>query len=678
MPRNATLKHGLTRWAGWLGGHYIRLVHASSRVLDQTEQIQATAKLSHPCIFVFWHGQFLLIPAVKPAGITVANMVARHGDAELISEALKTFDMPLIRGAGAGSRRKDKGGTKALREAITALQNGTSIAMTADIPPGPARKAGLGSVKLAQLSGRPIVPVSVASSRFLALRTWSRMTVNLPFSKIGLVVGAPITVPKTADANTLEQARLEVENALNAATAEAYTKIGADLTAATPHTALPPDAKPEAGGLKLAIYRAATRIGAATAPLVLRHRLKQGKEDRARSSERLGLASVDRPAGLLAWVHAASVGETNAILPLLERLRPHRPDIRFLLTTGTVTSAKLAAERLSPQDIHQYAPWDAPHFVTRFLDHWRPSLAVLTESEIWPNTIVECHTRGIPIAVVNGRMSDRSYWRWRRNKALSHALFGRLRIVLAQTEQLERRFVELGARQALAVGNLKVDSPKLPVDLDKLDALKAATQSRPLWLAASTHEGEEEIALDVHGRLSAGRPDLLTIIAPRHPDRGDAITALAQAGGYTVAQRSKGALPSATTDIYVADTIGELGILYSLTPIAFIGGSLVQKGGQNPIEAVHFDTSIITGPNCSNFQEASRALVAHHGVLKVESADALGKAVDLLMRDEVEQARLAKGAAVALDSLTGALDRTTEELLALLPRDDDQGLQRAS
>ncbi|MGI9426332.1 MAG: 3-deoxy-D-manno-octulosonic acid transferase, partial [Hyphomicrobiaceae bacterium] len=475
----------------------------------------------------------------------------------------------------------------------------------------------------------------------------------------------------------LEEMRQLMEDALTLATDQAYEKVGADVGAVTPHTALPHDAPPEAGGFKLAAYRTATRVGAATAPLVLRYRLKQGKEDLARSSERLGFASVDRPPGPLAWIHAASVGETNAILPLIDRLRARRPDIRFLVTTGTVTSARLAAERLSAQDIHQYAPWDAPHFVARFLDHWRPGLAVLTESEIWPNMIVDCHARDIPIAVVNGRMSDRSYWRWRRNKGLSHALFGRLRVVLAQSDQLRRRFLELGTRHALAVGNLKADAPKLPVDHNGLDALTASTEGRSLWLAASTHVGEDEIVLDVHKRLAVERPGLLTIIAPRHPDRGDAIVALARAADMTVSQRSNGELPDSETDIYVADTIGEMGLLYSLAPIAFIGGSLVTKGGQNPIEAVRFGTNIVTGPNRSNFVEAYRALLNHHGAIAVQTSDDLVAAVDLLLRDEVEQARLAKGADAALDSLTGALERTAEELLALLPS-DDQGLQRAS
>ena len=670
-------KHRLNWLGGRLGAYFIRFVHRSSQLLNDPQESRREVEKHHPCIFAMWHGQFMMIPALSPPGIPVANMVARHGDAELIGAALERFDMVLIRGAGAGEKSKDKGGATALREALRALGDDVSVAMTADVPPGPARRAGTGIVKLAQLSGRPIVPVAAATSRFRALRTWSRMTINLPFSKLGVVLGKPIYVAHDSSVEALEAARKAVEVGLDEATREVYALVGGDLTAATPHTALPPEAPPENAGLGLKTYRLATRLAAPAAPLILGYRRRRGKEDQLRSAERLGQASLQRPNGLLVWIHAASVGETNAILPLMESLRMRRPEVQFLLTTGTVTSAQLAAERLDARDIHQYAPLDAPQCVANFLDHWQPNLALLTESELWPNTILDCHTKDIPLAIVNGRMSDRSYRRWRKNSGLAHPLFGRLRLVLAQNRQLARRFRELGARDVRSVGNLKIDAPKLPVDPVKQSELRAAIANRPVWIAASTHPGEEDAVIAAHRRLTEDFPDLLTVIAPRHPARGGDISGQARAAGLQTAQRSAGELPGADTSIYVADTIGEIGTFYSLIPIAFIGGSLIQRGGQNPIEAVRFDTTVITGPDQSNFADAYRELLSNHGAVQIEDAATLAEAVKLFLSDEVERARIGKGAASALQSLSGALQRTTDALLPLLP-EEDRGLRRAS
>ncbi len=678
MARKPIDKRSLNRLAGRLGARYIRLVERTSTILPETTATQQAAAMQHPCIFAFWHGQFLMIPAIRPPGVPVANMVARHGDAELIGEALKAFDMELIRGSGAAGRKKDRGGATALRAALKKLRDNSSIAMTADIPPGPARQVGLGVVKLAQLSGCPIIPVATASSRFFALNTWSRMTINLPFSRIGVTIGEPIVVSRTADDNALEAARLRVQHALNVATEDIYARVGADITRATPHSALSPDAPPEDTGLKLNTYRLATRLAARAAPLILRHREKRGKEDPARLTERMGVASAQRSDRPLVWVHAASVGETNAVLPLINCMRGRRSDVQFLLTTGTVTSASMASENLSESDIHQYAPLDAPQYVERFLDHWQPGLAILTESELWPNTIIECHRRGIPLAIVNGRMSDRSYRRWRRNKGLALPLFSRLRLVLAQNARLARRFGELGARDVRDVGNLKIDAPPLPIDPERLSEISGSIGNRPVWLAASTHEGEEEVILAVHDKLTVQYPDLLTIVAPRHPERGGELLALAARSGRRACRRTEtAALPEPDTAVYIADTIGEMGLFYALAPIAFIGGSLAPRGGHNPIEAVRFDTAVITGPDQSNFSDAYAALMANNGAIEVADEEALTEAVSLLLRDEVERARLGRGALAATNALSGAMQRTVDALMPLMPT-DDKGLRRAS
>ena len=666
----------LSRFVGRLVARYIGFVHRNSRVITEPADLHAFASLQQPFIAAFWHGQFLMIPALHPREIPVRIMVARHADAEAIGEALKALDFELIRGAGAGARRKDRGGAYALRAALRALAGGHSVPMTADVPPGPARHAGTGIVTLAKMSGCPIVPFAVATTRYIAFNTWSRMTLNLPFGTLAGVAGEPIHVPADAGEEALEAARRTVEDALNRITARAYELAGANPARATPRRPSDAGVPPAAPGFGLRTYRVATRLAASAAPSLLLLREQRGKEDRARRLERLGHASAARPEGRLVWLHAASVGETNAILPLIGELRAARPGARFLLTTGTVTSASLAAERLRPHDIHQYIPLDAPAFVRRFLDYWKPDLAIFTESDIWPNLILESSARGIPLALVSARLSKTSYRRWRRHPGLAQPLFSRFAVVLAQTEKLARRFEELGARTVLAAGNIKIDAPPPPVNHAELERLQASLAGRPHLVAASTHHGEDELVAAAHRKLATELAGFCTVIAPRHPERGSTIAQRLRAEGFAVCQRSLGALPQQGHDIYIADTIGELGTLYALSPVAFIGGSFVAHGGQNPIEAIRHGAAILTGPHWQNFRDPYRALLRHKGAIEVRSVDELAAAALRLLRDEAELARLRAGANLALATLTGALQRTVDTLLDFLP--GTQGLRRAS
>lgn len=419
--------------------------------------------------------------------------------------------------------------------------------------------------------------------------------------------------------------------------------------------------------LALAAYRALTRMAAPAAPLILGYRERRGKEDHARRGERFGVASMPRPAGALAWVHAASVGEANAVLPVIAQLRAARPDVAVLLTTGTVTSARFVAQRRPDGVMHQYVPLDAPGFVARFLDHWRPSLVVLTEQEIWPNLVTTVHARGIPLTLVNARMSDRSFARWRRRLPLAVALFSCFTAVFAQTRELAERFRTLGAAEATAVGNVKIDAPPLPVDAAAHAALDAALGRRPRFVAASTHAGEELVIAAAHRELRRHLDGFCTIIAPRHPERGPGLADAMRMEGLTVARRSLGELPGPSTDIYIADTIGELGTLYATAPVAFIGGSLIAHGGQNAVEAVRLGAAVITGPSWSNFPDVMGALLASGGAVEIRTADELAGEVRRLLSDTALLAdRRARGEA-ALAALGGALDRTIAVLLPLLP-----------
>lgn len=675
MALSPEKKSNLAKFAGGALARYMRFVQRSSSVVYDPANMRDIASANHPYIFAMWHGQFIMMPTLHIGAFPVSAIVARHRDAEVISEMLQEFDMTIVRGAGAGTRKRDRGGAAALRSALKILRDGSTFAMTADVPPGPARRAGEGIVTLARLSGRPIVPFAVATSRFIALPTWSRMTINLPFSKMAYVLGEPVWIPANAGPEELERLRLQVDTGLNRVTEKAYALAGGNIARVTPPNARDGGIPPV--GFALRAYRATTSLFVLAAPVFLSVRVRQGKEDPTRRSERLGETSIRRPEGPLVWFHAASVGEANSILPLIERLTSLRPDVRVLLTTGTVTSAALAARRLGDRAIHQFVPLDVPKYVKRFLDHWQPDLSVFTESEIWPNLIVEAAERHIPIALVNARMSGRSLRRWRRARFISRPLFARFDIVLAQNEKLGRAFSDLGAREVLAPGNLKIDAPPPPVDAIELERLKRALGERPLFVAASTHPGEEEILAEAHRQLAHAVPGACTIIAPRHPERGTGLAGLLKARGFGVAQRSAGELPDAATDIYIADTIGELGTLFALAPVAFMGGSLVERGGQNPIEPIGHGAAVLTGPHWENFRDFYRVLLRHQGAKQVATADEIANAVALLMTDPAELGRMRAGAKTAMQSLSGALDRTAEALLSRIPS-AGSGVRRAS
>ena len=412
--------------------------------------------------------------------------------------------------------------------------------------------------------------------------------------------------------------------------------------------------------MTLRFYRKLTTAGVPLAPALIKRRLKQGKEDPARIGERRGISGDIRPHGPLVWIHGASVGEVLAAAALIERLRAR--NIRVLVTSGTVTSATIVAKRFPPDIIHQYVPYDSPRYVARFLDHWRPSLALFIESDLWPNLILSSAARRLPMALINGRMSHRSFPRWRRIAGTISALLGRFEVCLAQSQVDAERFAALGSRNVVTTGNLKLDVPAPPADPAKLDRLMALTRGRPIIVAASTHPGEEDILLEAHRKLAGFFPSLLSVIVPRHPNRGEAIAQAVASSGRRVTLRSHDELPTPTTEIYVADTMGELGLFYRLAPIVFMGGSLVPHGGQNPIEAIKLGASIVHGPHVFNFADVYEALDRAGGAALADRPDTLVKQLGRLLGDPAarESSLVASGRVVG--ELGGALDRTMAAL----------------
>jgi len=414
--------------------------------------------------------------------------------------------------------------------------------------------------------------------------------------------------------------------------------------------------------MTLRFYRKLTAAVVPLAPALIKRRLKQGKEDPARIGERRGISGDIRPHGPLVWIHGASVGEVLAAAALIEKLRAL--NIRILLTSGTVTSAAIVAKRFPADIIHQYVPYDSPRYVARFLDHWRPGLALFIESDLWPNLILASAARRLPMVLINGRMSHRSFPRWRRVAGTISALLGRFDICLAQSHIDAERFTALGSRNVITTGNLKLDVPAPPADTAKLERLMSMTRGRPIIVAASTHPGEEDILLAAHRTLAGYFPSLLSVIVPRHPGRGEAIARTIAASGLHVGLRSHEELPTATTDIYVADTMGELGLFYRLAPIVFMGGSLVPHGGQNPIEAVKLGASIVHGPHVFNFSDVYEALDSAGGARRADTREALVKQLGQLLADPAAREWSVGAAERVVGQLGGALNRT---LVALEP-----------
>lgn len=417
----------------------------------------------------------------------------------------------------------------------------------------------------------------------------------------------------------------------------------------------------------LALYRAAVAIAGAFAGPWLRARASSGKEDPARLRERFGYASEARPPGTLVWLHGASVGEAGVALQLAEALGARDAALSFLISTGTRTSAEMFARRAPARAFHVYAPIDRADAVRRFLSHWRPDLGVFVESELWPNLILAARAGGVKLALVNARMSSKSIGRWARWPGAARQLNAAFDLVLAADKRTAKALTRLRGEETPALGNLKLAADPPRIDGAARAALEAEIGVRRLWLAASTHAGEDEIVLAAHTLLRQEFADALLVIAPRHPERGAAIAALA--GGAPRRALGQGVGGSS---VYIADTLAELGMLYALAPAAFVAGSLTPHlTGHNPAEAAKLGAAIVTGPYVESFQDVFDALFAADAAIEAANAERIAAAVALLWRDPEARARLAQAAAAVVEQGADALETTLDHLCSLLERRTD-------
>ncbi|MEK9672367.1 MAG: 3-deoxy-D-manno-octulosonic acid transferase [Rhodospirillaceae bacterium] len=422
----------------------------------------------------------------------------------------------------------------------------------------------------------------------------------------------------------------------------------------------------------LGLYRFLTTAGAPLIQVYLGRRLRKGKEDPYRFGERLGRPSAPRPDGGMIWLHAASVGEALSLLTLIDRLSAECSDAAILVTTGTVTSARLMADRLPGGVIHQYVPVDRLSYVRRFLDHWSPNLILWAESEFWPNMVSEIGVRGTPMVLINGRVSPGSLKGWSWAPGFIGRLLAAFDLCLGQTQGDADRLVQLGATRAKTVGNLKFAADPLPADREKLDWLRQATAGRPVWLAASTWPGEEDIALRVHNWLKAAHPGLLTIIVPRHPTRGGDIQSGLAAAGARVSRRATSDRIVPETEIYLADTMGELGLFFTLAPVVFMGKSLTAEGGQNILEPARLGVAVLHGPRMTNFGELAQRMAGAGASRVVSDGNDLADAVGQLLGDPAKTDAMAVRARAFADGEAGVIDRVMNELSPYLLRLGDR------
>jgi 3-deoxy-D-manno-octulosonic-acid transferase len=404
--------------------------------------------------------------------------------------------------------------------------------------------------------------------------------------------------------------------------------------------------------IPLWLYALIMRLAAGSLRGWLQQRVELGKEESRRISERRGRDLSIRLPGQLIWLHAASVGEAVSIFPVIDILRAV-PGIRILVTTGTLTSAKLVDRRIRAVDAvriveHRFVPLDVPLWVARFLDHWQPCVVGIVESELWPNTLRAVKRRNIPLMLINARLSERSYGRWKYVRSVIRRVLRLFDEILAQSEADAERLRGLGARNVSFLGNLKFSATPLPVDEAELLRIRHQIGDRPVWLAASTHPGEERIAIAVHRILVKRFPNLLTIIVPRHPERGSEIAdeIAAKDPDLQFTRRYLGEKPPAG-GIWLGDTLGEMGLFYRLARAVFVGRSFTVGGGQNPIEPARLGCAVAIGPRSENFADAVEVLTTAGALREVADEHELAGFVTRMLDNPHEAAAMGEAGQVA-------------------------------
>jgi 3-deoxy-D-manno-octulosonic-acid transferase len=378
--------------------------------------------------------------------------------------------------------------------------------------------------------------------------------------------------------------------------------------------------------------------------------------------ERLGFYAILPGAGASVWVHAVSVGETLAALPIVHELRRLHPDLPVVVTTVTATGARVATDRMGGLAVHRYFPLDLPGPVRRAIAAIRPRCLVVLETELWPNLLRALGARGVPIMVANGRISDRSFRRYRRVHRLMTAVLRNVTVFGMQSAEDARRIIALGAlpERVVVTGNVKNDAGSDDGSAAIWRRLLAVPPDQPVWIAGSTHRGEEPLVLTAHARALAAEPRLTLVVAPRHPERADEVARLIRGRGWSVARRSERSVDRPPGTVILIDTVGELAQMYHAADFVFVGGSLVPAGGHNVLEPAVKRKPVLFGPHTSNFRESTQLLLERGGGAVVQDGEDLARLVTQLATDPALREKMGAAGAAAMVARQGAVAKTLE------------------
>ena len=391
-------------------------------------------------------------------------------------------------------------------------------------------------------------------------------------------------------------------------------------------------------------------------------RLAKGKEDKKRWRERFGVPGCQRPDGKLIWMHGASVGECLSMLPLIHRLLELDKDLNIMVTSGTTSSAQLMAKRLPERAFHHYLPVDIVGATSRLIRHFKPQAVYWFESEFWPTTLSAFKKANVPLILLNGRISDKSFQRWQKHPSIIKTMLNCFSLTLGQSEEDRRRLEVLGSSDTACVGNIKCAAKGSPFNPDELAELLGKIGSRPCWCGASTHHNEEEQLAEVALNLKNDFPNLLTISVPRHPTRADEIQKTFESKGLKIARRSKGEQITEDISVYLADTIGEMGLLYQLAPLVFVGGSLINFGGQNMLEPMYLSRVVMVGPYTHNFRAFMKTGKEQNALIEVQDKAELEKMIGYYLKNPDKQGEIGQRANAMAVSEMAVLDRLYELL----------------
>ena len=692
----------------WLSSFLLRLLLASIRwqKIDHSSSISGQSVLKNadqnPLIFVNWHCRLLAIPAMLGKDLPTAYIISESQDGQLISGTVRPLGIETIWGS-----RSNKAVT-GYRDMRRRLAQNLHVGITPDGPRGPARQAALGALQLAKTSGAALVPVAWSTASMWRLKSWDRLAIPKPFSRGIQIFGKAIVIPRDANDDQLQQARLDLEDAINALTAEADAVFGhpaddadhrygiakdkrntpsaaastaasdktitaapqaATNTAATP--TISPKNSPKTH-MVMGVYRALWQIIGLFLPLYLRMRASQGKEDLSRLQERYGKTSIQRPEGPLYWLHGVSVGETVSSIVLAEHLLSLKPNAHVLITSGTVTSAEMAAQRItSDRIIHQYHPHDHPRWVTRFLDHWSPELVVMRESEIWPN-MVTLSAQRTPVTMASAQVSASSLSKWTSyGRSMAKAIFPCFELIMAVDHLQEERFQRVmdDPEKVKIGGSMKAAASALPDQPEWQQTITKSADGRQVILLASSHDQEEDLFIEAINAINQNNA-YFAIIAPRHIGRGDAIVQMLKTKGGNldrnqIGQRSKNKAPSAETIWWVNDAMGDMGALIRAADIIVLGGGFAALGGHNPMEMANLGKGIISGRQVFKNQLTFDQLKANNGVIFADHTGDIADAITLLSASPTALDKLNKGAIRTAEAAKDAALETASVLVEL-------------